>query len=62
MSPTYKKVKTQHKVVFNCLGMVSICGGANVYEPWAALVIGTMAGIIFLAVRQLMFKLQVTPG
>ncbi|XP_023339891.1 putative ammonium transporter 1 [Eurytemora carolleeae] len=39
-------------------GMVSICGGANVYEPWAALVIGTMAGIIFLAVRQLMFKLQ----
>ena len=39
--------------------MVSICAGANVYEPWAALVIGTMAGIIFLAVRQLMFKLQV---
>lgn len=28
-------------------GMVSMCAGCNVYEPWAALLIGLVAGMFF---------------
>jgi len=39
-------------------GMVSMCAGCNVYEPWAALLIGGFAGFFFLAVHTLMLKFK----
>ena len=35
---------------------VSLCAGCNVYEPWAALVVGAGGGFCFLAVHTLMLK------
>ena len=35
---------------------VALCGGCNVYEPWAALVVGAGAGFAFLSVHTLMLK------
>jgi len=37
-------------------GMVSQCAGCNVYEPWAGLVIGMMAGCVYFGVSKLMVK------
>lgn len=37
--------------------MVAQCAGCNVYEPWAALVIGMFAGGIFNLISALMLKL-----
>lgn len=37
--------------------MVAQCAGCNVFEPWAALLIGLMAGVIFNGVTALMLKL-----
>merc|ERR1719499_2857575 len=39
-------------------GMVSLCAGCNVYEPWAALVVGAGGGFCFLAVHTLMLKFK----
>ncbi|XP_023345791.1 putative ammonium transporter 1 [Eurytemora carolleeae] len=39
-------------------GMVAMCAGCNVYEPWAALVIGTGAGVSFITIHFIMLKLQ----
>lgn len=39
-------------------GMVALCGGCNVYEPWAALVVGAGAGFAFLSVHTLMLKFK----
>ena len=36
--------------------MVSQCGGCNIYEPWAAFVIGFMAGGIFLIIHKLLLE------
>ena len=35
---------------------VSLCAGCNVYEPWAALVVGAGGGFCFLCVHTLMLK------
>jgi len=37
-------------------GMVSQCAGCNVYEPWAGLVIGMMAGCVYFGVSKTMVK------
>jgi len=37
-------------------GMVAMCAGCNVYEPWAALLVGTGAGLCYLIVHCLMLK------
>jgi len=39
-------------------GMVSLCAGCNVYEPWAALVVGAGGGFCFLCVHTLMLKFK----
>lgn len=39
-------------------GMVSQCAGCNVYEPWAALLVGCLGGVMFLAVHFTMLKFQ----
>ena len=38
--------------------MVAQCAGCNVYEPWAALLIGVMAGLVFTSVQNLMLKFK----
>ena len=37
-------------------GMVSMCAGCNVFEPWAALLIGCISGVAFTAIRELMSR------
>jgi Amt family ammonium transporter len=37
-------------------GMVAQCSGCNVYQPWAAVVVGVIGGLAFLAVHFLMLK------
>jgi len=39
-------------------GMVSMCAGCNVYEPWAALLIGLVAGPVFFVIHNLMLKMR----
>ena len=39
-------------------GMVSQCGGCNVFQPWAALIVGCMGGFIFLGTHLLMLKMK----
>ena len=34
---------------------VSLCAGCHLYEPWAALVVGVLGGLGFLAVHFLMY-------
>ena len=41
------------------VGMVSMCGGCNLYEPWAAVVVGLMAGLAYIAVHLIMLRFQV---
>jgi len=33
-----------------------MCAGCNVYEPWAAIVIGVIAGMAFVACHYAMLK------
>jgi len=39
-------------------GMVAMCGGCNVYEPWAALVVGALGGVGFIVLHYGMLLLQ----
>jgi len=39
-------------------GMVSLCGGCNHYEPWAALIVGGMGGVAFMVVHFTMLKMR----
>ena len=40
--------------------MVALCAGCNLYEPWAALIVGSMGGVGFITVHfaMLRFKLD----
>ena len=38
--------------------MVAQCAGCNLYEPWAAILIGLMAGPVFIGVHDLMLRLR----
>lgn len=40
-------------------GMVAICAGCNVYEPYAACVVGTIAAIVYRAYSVLLVKLTI---
>ena len=37
--------------------MVSQCGGCNLYEPWASLLVGVLGGLCFLVVHFTMIRL-----
>ena len=39
-------------------GMVSMCAGCNVFQPWAALIVGALGGAAFIVVHELMLKLR----
>ena len=39
-------------------GMVSMCAGCNLYEPWAAIIVGIGAGFSFLLVHFAMLKFR----
>ena len=39
-------------------GMVALCAGCNLYEPWAALVVGAGGGLGFMAIHHLMLALR----
>ncbi|CAG0900626.1 unnamed protein product [Darwinula stevensoni] len=40
-------------------GLVGVCGGSDVFYPWAALLTGTISGFIFLCLHDLLLKLRV---
>ena len=37
-------------------GMVALCAGCNLYEPWASLIVGGIAGVACIAVNRMMIK------
>ena len=39
-------------------GMVSQCAGCNVFQPWAAFIVGAMASFVFVGVHLLMLKIK----
>ena len=39
-------------------GMVAQCAGCNIFEPWAALIVGVFGGIAFIAVHEAMLKMR----
>jgi len=39
-------------------GMVAQCAGCNLFEPWAALIVGVFGGIAFIAVHEAMLKMR----
>eukprot|EP00095_Tigriopus_kingsejongensis_P003363 maker-scaffold557_size137338-snap-gene-0.13 protein:Tk03363 transcript:maker-scaffold557_size137338-snap-gene-0.13-mRNA-1 annotation:"predicted protein" len=39
-------------------GMVGLCAGCNVYQPWSAIVIGMICGVAFLLVHVAMLKMR----
>ena len=39
-------------------GMVALCAGCNLYEPWAALLVGALGGFGFMLIHHMMLKLK----
>ena len=37
-------------------GMVALCAGCNVYEPWAALIVGALGGVAFIIINKAMLR------
>ena len=40
------------------VGMVSLCAGCDLYEPWAALIVGSWGGLAFNTLHHLMVSLH----
>ena len=38
--------------------MVALCGGCNFYEPWAALIVGSLGGLGYITVHFSMLRLR----
>ena len=45
---------------FRVSGMVSICAGCNLYEPWAAAVVSIISGILYVFFSRMMLSFKVT--
>ena len=41
---------------FHITGMVSMCAGCNMFQPWSALVIGFIAGFMYIGLHKAMLK------
>ncbi len=39
-------------------GMVSMCGGCNEYQPWAAILVGAIGGVAFICGHKLMLRMK----
>ncbi len=53
--------RTPKKIIYGCLissttQKVSMCGGCNQYEPWAAILIGIFGGFAYTACHKAMLK------
>ena len=59
-NPGGDRVWSLTKIVNGCLaGMVSVCAACNLYYPWAAAIVGSIAGFIYLAVSATMVRLRI---
>lgn len=45
--------------LFLHVGTVALCAGCNVFEAWAAVVVGAVSGPLFLFFRFLLIKYQI---
>ena len=52
--------KWNHSLTFNgvLVGIVSMCSGVNTYQMWSALLIGILAGMVYIGVSKLVLKLK----
>ena len=51
-----KSFKYQPVTIFYITGMVSMAAGCNTYEPWSAIVIGFIAGFVYIGLHKSMLK------
>ena len=52
--------KWNHSLTLNgiLVGIVSMCAGVNTYQCWEALLVGILAGTVYLGVSKLVLKLK----
>ena len=55
-----KLIIQHHSFDVFSIGMVSICAGCNLYEPWAAAVVSIVSGILYVFYSRLMLSFKVT--
>ena len=49
-------IMTEINLIDTMLNQVAQCAGCNVYEPWAAMVIGAGAAFVYLCIHTLMIR------
>ena len=49
----------QKSLVYRFISQVSLCGGCNVFRPYAAFVVGIVAGMIYIALNITILKLHI---
>ena len=49
-------IMTEINLIDTMFNQVAQCAGCNVYEPWAAMVIGAGAAFVYLCIHTLMIR------